>query len=190
MANGAACVACRGARRGLLVWLTLCLAMATALFAGAPARAFAAEGDGSSANPTPPAASKTLTDNNDGTYSLNLSVTGSSSTSTSKTKANVVVVMDVSGSMNFHVESDTGSMGTRDASHPWSINGSDNMFQLYRRNGSRFVAISDGDNYSGTVYYREGFVYSQYRGLRYATQTDMVRMQAGGEGHNEGIRRM
>lgn len=171
MANGAACVACRGARRGLLVWLTLCLAMATALFAGAPARAFAAEGDGSSANPTPPAASKTLTDNNDGTYSLNLSVTGSSSTSTSKTKANVVVVMDVSGSMNFHVESDTGSMGTRDASHPWSINGSDNMFQLYRRNGSRFVAISDGDNYSGTVYYREGFVYLQYRGLRYATQT-------------------
>ena len=171
MANGAACVACRGARRGLLVWLTLCLAMATALFAGAPARAFAAEGDGSSANPTPPAASKTLTDNNDGTYSLNLSVTGSSSTSTSKTKANVVVVMDVSGSMNFHVESDTGSMGTRDASHPWSINGSDNMFQLYRRNGSRFVAISDGDNYSGTVYYREGFVYLQYIGLRYATQT-------------------
>ena len=97
MANGAACVACRGARRGLLVWLTLCLAMVTALFAGVPARAFAAEGDETAASH----ATKTLTPNNDGTYNLSINVTGSSTSSSSQevTPVDIVLVLDVSGSM-------------------------------------------------------------------------------------------
>ncbi len=98
MANGAACVACRGARRELLVWLTLCLAMVTALFAGVPARAFAAEGDETAASH----ATKTLTPNNDGTYNLSINVNGSSTSSSSQevTPVDIVLVLDVSGSMN------------------------------------------------------------------------------------------
>lgn len=98
MANGAACVACRGARRELLVWLTLCLAMVTALFAGVPARAFAAEGDETAASH----ATKTLTPNNDGTYNLSINVTGSSTSSSSQevTPVDIVLVLDVSGSMD------------------------------------------------------------------------------------------
>lgn len=98
MANGAACVACRGARRELLVWLTLCLAMVTALFAGVPARAFAAEGDETAASH----ATKTLTPNSDGTYNLSINVTGSSTSSSSQevTPVDIVLVLDVSGSMD------------------------------------------------------------------------------------------
>ncbi len=98
MANGAACVACRGARRELLVWLTLCLAMVTALFAGVPARAFAAEGDETAASH----ATKTLTPNNDGTYNLSINVKGSSTSSSSQevTPVDIVLVLDVSGSMD------------------------------------------------------------------------------------------
>ena len=103
MANGAACVACRGARRGLLVWLTLCLAMVTALFAGVPARAFAAEGDETAASH----ATKTLTPNNDGTYNLSINVKGSSTSSSSQevTPVDIVLVLDVSGSMEDPISS-------------------------------------------------------------------------------------
>jgi len=119
-----------------------------------------------------PAHSKTLTDNKDGTYTLNLSVTGASSSSVSKTKANVIIVMDVSGSMDFHVESDTGSMGTTDSDNPRG----NNVFQLYKQTGDwysgyTYSAISDDENYTGNVYYRWRNSYQRYYGSRYTADT-------------------
>jgi Mg-chelatase subunit ChlD len=51
-----------------------------------------------------PQAVKTLTDNGNGTYNLSLSVTGKSSSSTTTNKADVIVVLDLSGSMNWNEE--------------------------------------------------------------------------------------
>ncbi|MDO4517875.1 MAG: hypothetical protein Q4B78_01565, partial [Bacillota bacterium] len=64
---------------------------------------FAQEGETAEA----PAHSKTLTYNDDGTYNINLSVTGKTQTSEEHTKVNVVLVMDVSGSMNYYVTNAT-----------------------------------------------------------------------------------
>ncbi|MBR2702536.1 MAG: Cna B-type domain-containing protein, partial [Erysipelotrichaceae bacterium] len=73
-------------------------------------------------DPAPIGASKTLTDNGDGTYDLALSVTGASESSqqTKVDKANVVIVVDVSGSMDFNAGG--GSTGTRLANTKTALN--------------------------------------------------------------------
>lgn len=59
----------------------------------------------------PPKFEKTLESNGDGTYTVSLSVTGTAESSTKTTKANVIVVLDLSGSMDYTVGS--GSRQTR-----------------------------------------------------------------------------
>ena len=114
-----------------------------------------------------PAHSKTLTDNGDGTYDLTLSVTGRSSSSTTSSKADIVIVFDKSGSMNDHIQSDTGSMGYSSSS--------DTYFSLYKKEGPwwypQYTEISDSDNYTGTVYYSNRGNFSEYGGQRYTTET-------------------
>lgn len=90
--------------------------------------------------------SKTLTYNEDGTYTLALSVTGDSQSSseTTTTSVNVVIVYDASNSMSNYAASKYGSRTT-------------NGRQLYKRSGSSYVAISDAENYDGTVYYQSGW---------------------------------
>ncbi|MBM7000052.1 hypothetical protein I3I95_07950, partial [bacterium] len=134
----------------LLIALVVALSAIVAAGVVSPAAALAEE-------PSVPKTSKTLTDNGDGTYLLNLSVTGAASMSTEHTKANVVIVMDVSGSMNFHDASATGGYGVSNGSY----------IELYDAGGNR---VADG--YTGTVYYRnwQGNL-RVYYGTRYTIQT-------------------
>ena len=114
-----------------------------------------------------PAHAKTLSDNGDGTYNITLSVTGRSSSSTTSSKADIVIVFDKSGSMNDHIQSDTGSMGYSSSS--------DTYFSLYKKEGPwwypQYTEISDSDNYTGTVYYSNRGNFSEYGGQRYTTET-------------------
>ena len=92
-------------------------------------------------NLKPLGTSKTLKYNNDGTYTLALSVTGDSQSSSETTtkSVNVVIVYDASGSMNDFAAAKYGSRRT-------------NGDQLYKKVGSNYVAITDDENYDGTVY--------------------------------------
>ena len=94
---------------------------------------------------------KELIDNEDGTYDLMLSVTGSSSSVTTYTDINVIFVLDTSNSMRYRATSKYGSLGTNST---MSRDGSDgNYFQLYKQSGNNYVAITDAEEYTGTVYY-------------------------------------
>ena len=118
------------------------------------------------ANDGSPDHEKTLTDNRNGTYTIGLNVTGDADTTQKASNVNVVIVYDVSSSMTiYNVPSATGQFG-RVSSSVTDYNND----QLYRKSGTRYVTISDSDNYSGTVYYRNGYGsnYTEYHGQRYA----------------------
>ena len=118
-----------------------------------------------------PPHSKTLKDNGDGTYKLELGVTGDADYDAEPVKVNVIIVLDTSGSMDFLIPSTTGSRGST-ATDGDTRN---NNFQLYRNTGGyNYTAISDSDNYSGTVYRRNNNgTYSQYNGTRYSNTSRM-----------------
>lgn len=113
---------------------------------------------------------KTLTYNKDGTYTLALSVTGDSQSESSTTtqSVNVVFVFDVSNSMiNNYAVSTYGSYGGTDGSNGYA----GDYYQLYKYENGRYSAITDSENYSGTVYRYQNFGYSVYNGKRYLHAT-------------------
>lgn len=148
--------------------LLLSLAMIITYMPLSMITAYAAEGDGvtSTAMPEP---KKLQSDNQDGTYSLSLDITGSADTTSTDAKANVLLVYDTSGSMLMHFPNETGSWGHSGnyASQGW--------FQLYKRTGNRYVALTDDEEYKGTVYRRYSYGlyddYEEYRGDRYSSDT-------------------
>ncbi len=129
---------------------------------------FAAEGDTAEA----PAHSKVLTDNGDGTYTLSLSVTGKTGSDTETTKANVVIVMDVSGSMNFPTSVTQNKRGA------WgSTDGGNDIFALYRYNWvGNLVQVTDSESYNGNVYYVVNGEARRYNGTRYSATTTETRL--------------
>ncbi|MCR5009871.1 MAG: VWA domain-containing protein, partial [Clostridia bacterium] len=148
-------------KRLLAIVLTLVMVLSLV-----PQTSYAAAGN-------PPANRKTLDDNGDGTYKLELSVTGDADYESEPVKANVIIVLDTSGSMDFLIPSTTGSRGSTATDGDTR----DDNFQLYRNTGgNNYTAISDSDNYSGTVYYYQygfGGGYRTYTGTRYSTTSRM-----------------
>ncbi|MBR2801400.1 MAG: Cna B-type domain-containing protein [Erysipelotrichaceae bacterium] len=116
-----------------------------------------------------PQHNKTINSNGDGTYKLELSVTGDADTTTTTATANILVVYDASTSMNWNIESATGSMGSTYYGY--------NPFQLYKNTGTtarpNYVALTDAEAYTGTVYQynQNNRRYTEYTGTRYTTQT-------------------
>lgn len=117
---------------------------------------------------TPPAAEKTLVPNGDGTYKLSLSVTGKSETSSESSKADVVVIMDVSGSMSnttkVYEEKATGRYGFIGGQYVQLYSYSDGWWH------GEYNEI-ENDSYTGTVYYKSGSNYIEYKETRYASAT-------------------
>ncbi len=128
--------------------------------------------------PAAPAHEKTLVDNGDGTYTLSLSVTGSSSSETTSSKANVIIIMDLSGSMNYtttsyaYSESSRGRYGTTDGGQTYVT-----LYRRYSVFGASWYEELESDNYSGTVYVRNGNSYTAYTGTRYTrSSTNSTRL--------------
>ncbi len=118
--------------------------------------AFAAEGD-----PEPPAHQKLRTDNGDGTYKLSLDVTGSSENDPEVNKANVVIVLDISGSMDWAAD----TAGFREARNNeighYGYVGNNDYRRLYYRTGTQgnYTYIPEGTGTEAnrrhdTVYYK------------------------------------
>ena len=107
------------------------------------------------------AAEKTITDTDgDGVYELALRVTGQSESSSTTTvkKSNVVVVVDVSGSMDFNTYTEYKGDGTTQGEYYGKTD--NNYHRVYWRNpggGYRWQYSSGGRyyNYNGTVYFQE-----------------------------------
>ena len=99
----------------------------------------------------------------DGTYKVSLDITGSADTTTTESKANVLIVYDVSGSMKGHLPYQYGSYGHT------STYQSEGWVQLYKYSNYRYVAITDDEKYTGTVYSdRYGTVYTGDRFYKYS----------------------
>lgn len=111
-----------------------------------------------------PKHSKVVTPNGDGTYTIGLDVTGEADTTSTSTTANILVIFDTSNSMTWRAAHPTGQYGTNG-------NGS-TTFQLYKVNGD---AVTDAEEYTGTVYQRSGwpgnYSYTEYTGTRLQTNT-------------------
>ncbi len=119
------------------------------------------------AEDTVPYISKTLGDNGDGTYTLGLSVTGDAESTGAASPVNVIIVQDTSNSMTlYRVPTTYGSYGAT------SSGSSLTQFQLYKYENGRYSAITDGEEYTGTLYrYNQGGwgqqgYYSEYEGVR------------------------
>ena len=152
-------------KRVVVFLVTAAMALTLIPFTGLKTVTKAAAGD-------IPATAKLLADNGDGTYKLALSVTGESEKIPVTT--NVVVILDVSGSMNYPSEnvSATGRYG---------YNPSNNTYRtLYRNTGGNNYSEITNNTTSGTVYYRNNNNYIQYTGPRYTSNSANVekRMQA------------
>ena len=134
-----------------------------------PTMAWAAPGDPDEVteeaeDETGPKHSKAVTPNGDGTYTIGLDVTGEADTTSTTTTANILVIFDTSNSMTWRAANPTGQYGTNG-------NGS-TTFQLYKANGD---AVTDAENYTGTVYQRGGngpnYNYTEYTGTRLQTNS-------------------
>lgn len=107
-----------------------------------------------------PAADKVLTPNDDGTYTLTLSVTGKSHAQESKTKANVIVVLDISGSMDWN----SGGTGGYEAATYGDYYKDGNTYKKLKYYFyGRWYDVYDG--YQGTVYDQN---HNLYTGTRYS----------------------
>lgn len=124
-----------------------------------------------------PYINKTLGDNENGTYTLGLDVTGSAETTSSASPVNVIIVYDVSNSMTSNPAPATyGSYGL-DASGGGGASAG-TYFQLYKYVNGSYSAVSDSENYSGTVYRYSNRQYTPYTGQRFYSWSN-----------NRGIRR-
>ena len=111
---------------------------------------------------------KSVTTNNDGTYKISLDITGDADITSTTASANVLLVYDTSGSMLGHFVDNTGSYA-----HTGSYVNT-GWRQLYKRTGSgwnvRYVAITDDEKYTGTVYYYDDYGrITEHRGTRYTS---------------------
>ena len=147
----------------------------SAMLAEAPMLRAAADGT--------PEISKDLADNHDGTYQLGLSVTGDAVTSATSSPVNVVIVYDVSKSMTGnYVPSATGAQGIQYYSSFDGVSDGE-YFQLYKRVGNSYQAITDAEAYTGTVYRANYNIwgvltgYSRYNGQRF--HSSITRADAG-----------
>lgn len=111
---------------------------------------------------------KSVTTNNDGTYKISLDITGDADITSTTASANVLLVYDTSGSMLGHFVDNTGSYAHTGnyVNTGWR--------QLYKRTGSgwnvRYVAITDDEKYTGTVYYYDDYGrITEHRGTRYTS---------------------
>ena len=151
-------------RKVLSTLLILCMAIGYL----PAANVFAEDGE----TPQPPNPVKHRIPNGDGTYKLSLSVTGDSEVRKEASDVNVLIMYDTSTSMcRYWVRSDTGYYGTTD--EYWSANDfdSDNgptvgdnttVFKLYKYVSGSFVALSQGETYTGTVYRRSSTQHTYY----------------------------
>ena len=152
-------------RRALL--LALALVLAWSLFG------LSALGD-----ETVPYINKTLGDNGDGTYTIGLSVTGDAETeSTTAADVNVIIVYDVSNSMpNNRIPLEYGGYGLQVSSGGGGGGGGTagadgTYFQLHKYVNGFYSAVTDAENYTGTVYRYSNKDYTEYTGDRYSAST-------------------
>lgn len=137
----------KGKLRKIILWsITAIIALTASLF---NTKAYAEEIEG-----------KVLRENGDGTYELSLSVTGQSEKKVNK--ANVVVILDVSGSMDY------GTSYTENTQGGYGLINSEYEFLYTRSWNGNYSKIANG-TYNGTVYYAgsDGY-YHQYNGTRYS----------------------
>ena len=115
-------------------------------------------------------ASKSITDNDkDGVYDLTLSVTGQSESSSSTTvnKSNVVVVVDVSGSMDFNTYSKY--TGTSTSGTYYGIVGGDYVTLRFRDGNWQYQSNYRWYNYTGDRYTQETRLDATKRALKELT---------------------
>ncbi len=113
---------------------------------------------------------KKLTYNGDGTYTLELSVTGDSQSSSETTtqSANVLIIYDVSTSMTGNKAAN--SLGSLGAYGSGSGAAEATYGQLYKSQNLN-NPLSEGEEYSDTLYYYYRNRFYQYTGERYSTAT-------------------
>ena len=130
-----------------------------------------------------PAHEKTLTSNGDGTYKLSLTIKGDAEEKTNDTKANVIVVMDISGSMDYASDNRGRTSNTYGG---YGYVDDNDYRRLYYRTGTsgnyKYYPEGTGPDTSShaTVYYKydlysNGSIrWRQYNGTRYNYQSNGV----------------
>ena len=132
---------------------------------------------------------KLLTDNHDGTYTLSLDVTGDADTNTEANKANVIVVLDLSGSMDFAADTrGLSSAGNYQIGHYGDVGNyySSDYRRLYYRSGSNYYPEGAGPEpntrhstvYTSTEFDNQGNIrWDTYSGTRYNYTNNASRLE-------------